>query len=68
MKNGITAGDGGVAIFPLMIGFRRAKEMLMLGEPISGTEAAEYGLINRAVPEAELDAGRTAPGARPSQR
>ncbi|MET0629091.1 MAG: enoyl-CoA hydratase-related protein [Acidimicrobiia bacterium] len=55
VKNGITAGDGGVAFFPLMIGFRRAKEMLMLGDPISGTEAAEYGLINRAVPEAELD-------------
>jgi enoyl-CoA hydratase len=56
VKNGITAGDGGVAFFPLMIGFRRAKEMLMLGDPISGTEAAEYGLINHAYPDAELDA------------
>lgn len=56
VKNGITAGDGGVAFFPLMIGFRRAKEMLMLGDPISGTEAAEFGLINYAYPDAELDA------------
>jgi enoyl-CoA hydratase len=56
VKNGITAGDGGVAFFPLMIGFRRAKEMLMLGDPISGAEAADWGLINRAVPDAELDA------------
>jgi enoyl-CoA hydratase len=55
VKNGIAAGDGGVAFFPLMIGFRRAKEMLMLGDHISGTEAAEIGLINRAVPEADLD-------------
>jgi enoyl-CoA hydratase len=55
VKNGITAGDGGVAFFPLMIGFRRAKEMLMLGDPITGKEAAEYGLINKAVPDAELD-------------
>jgi enoyl-CoA hydratase/carnithine racemase len=56
VKNGITAGDGGVAFIPLMIGFRRAKEMLMLGDAISGTEAAEIGLINHAYPEAELDA------------
>jgi enoyl-CoA hydratase len=56
VKNGITAGDGGVAFFPLMIGFRRAKEMLMLGDPISGAEAAEIGLINSAHPDAELDA------------
>lgn len=55
VKNGITAGDGGVPLFPLLIGFRRAKEMLMLGDPISGTEAADIGLINRAVPGAELD-------------
>jgi enoyl-CoA hydratase len=56
VKNGITAGDGGVVFFPLMIGFRRAKEMLMLGDPISGTEAAELGLINHAYPDEELDA------------
>jgi len=55
VKNGITAGDGGVAFFPLLVGFRRAKEMLMLGDPITGTEAAEIGLINRAVPGEELD-------------
>ena len=55
VKNGITAGDGGVALFPLMVGFRRSKEILMLGEPISGKEAADIGLINRSVPDAELD-------------
>jgi enoyl-CoA hydratase len=56
VKNGIVAGDGGVPLFPALIGFRKAKEMLMFGDPISGTEAAEIGLINRAVPEADLDA------------
>ena len=56
VKNGIVAGDGGVPLFPALIGFRRAKEMLMFGDPISGAEAAEIGLINRAVPEIELDA------------
>jgi enoyl-CoA hydratase len=56
IKNGITAGDGGVPLFPLLVGFRRAKEMLMLGEPISGKEAAEIGLINQSVPAEQLDA------------
>jgi len=56
VKNAITAGDGGVAFFPLLIGFRRAKEMLMLGDAITGSEAAEIGLINKAVPGDELDA------------
>jgi enoyl-CoA hydratase len=56
VKNGIAAGDGGVPLFPLLVGFRRAKEMLMLGEPITGKEAAEMGLINRSVPEDRLDA------------
>jgi enoyl-CoA hydratase len=56
VKNGIAAGDGGVPLFPLLIGFRRAKELLMLGEPLTGKEAAEIGLINKSVPEAALDA------------
>jgi enoyl-CoA hydratase len=56
VRNGITAGDGGVALFPLMIGFRRAKELLMLGDSLTGTEAADIGLINKAVPGDELDA------------
>lgn len=56
VKAGIAAGDGGVALIPLLIGFRRAKEMLMLGEPVTGEQAAEIGLINSSVPEPELDA------------
>src|SRR5437588_224758 len=49
VKNGITAGDGGVAFFPLMIRFRKAKEMLMLGDPISGAEAADIAERHVAV-------------------
>lgn len=33
---------------------KRAMEMLLLGEMISAAEAAEYGLVNRVVPEAEV--------------
>lgn len=40
---------------PALIGYRRAAEMLFLGEVMSATEAARVGLINRAVPLAELE-------------
>jgi enoyl-CoA hydratase/carnithine racemase len=38
------------------IGRKRALEMLLTGEPIDAAAALDYGLINRVVPEAELDA------------
>jgi enoyl-CoA hydratase len=38
------------------LGLTRAKEYALTGRPLSGTEAAEVGLINRAVPFAELEA------------
>jgi enoyl-CoA hydratase len=56
VKMGITPGDGGAVLWPLLIGFHRAKEYIMLGDPIGGREAAEIGLINRCVPDDELDA------------
>lgn len=56
VRMGIAPGDGGAALFPLLLGFHRAKEYLMLGEPIEASKAAEIGLINYCVPDAELDA------------
>lgn len=44
------------AIWPLIIGMRRAKELLYTGDTISGKEAAEMGMVNRAVPYDQLDA------------
>lgn len=55
VRMGIAPGDGGAALFPLLIGFHKAKEYLMLGEPIVAEKAAEIGLINYCVPDAELD-------------
>jgi enoyl-CoA hydratase/carnithine racemase len=40
---------------PESIGYRRAAEMLLAGEPIDATEAARIGLINHAVSDADLD-------------
>jgi enoyl-CoA hydratase len=52
---GFVAGDGGAVIWPQLIGYNRAKEYLFTGEPLVAVEAARIGLINRAVPAAELD-------------
>lgn len=50
---GLVAGDGGSLIWPQMLGFARAKRYLMLGEPITGKEAAEMGLIAASAPDKE---------------
>jgi enoyl-CoA hydratase len=52
---GLVAGDGGAVIWPQLVGYARAKEHLFTGEPLLAPEAARIGLINRAVPTAELD-------------
>ncbi|MBZ6078478.1 enoyl-CoA hydratase/isomerase family protein [Microvirga puerhi] len=55
VKVGLVAGDGGAIIWPQLIGFARAKEYLMSGTLLTASKAAEIGLINHAVPDAELD-------------
>jgi enoyl-CoA hydratase len=55
VKMGIAPGDGGAALWPFLIGFARAKEFLMTGEPIEARRAAEIGLINYCLADGELD-------------
>lgn len=53
-----------VGLFPMMLmallqrhlGRKRALELVLTGERISAARGAELGLVNRAVPRAELDA------------
>jgi 2-(1,2-epoxy-1,2-dihydrophenyl)acetyl-CoA isomerase len=48
--------DGGsTAFLPARIGYARAAEMAMLGERVPAEQALEWGLINRVVPDGELD-------------
>ncbi len=56
MSVGFTAGDGAAVIWPQLVGYARAKEWLMTGDLMTAAEAARMGLINHAVPAAELDA------------
>jgi enoyl-CoA hydratase len=54
VQAGLTAGDGGQVIWPLLVGPHRAKEYLMAGELIPAAEADRIGLVNHVVPAAEL--------------
>jgi enoyl-CoA hydratase len=56
VKVGLTAGDGGALMWPMLIGFQKAKEYLLLGDQLTAREAERLGLINYCVPAAELDA------------
>ena len=56
VRVGLAAGDGGAVIWPQAIGYARAKEYLLTGDLIKAPDAAAMGLINHAVPAAELDA------------
>lgn len=50
VKVGLVAGDGGAAIWPLLVGPSRAKEFLLTGRMIEGEEAARIGLVSTSVP------------------
>jgi enoyl-CoA hydratase len=41
--------------YPWIVGMRRAMEMMLTGDSISGIEAVECGFANRAFPAAELE-------------
>ena len=43
-------------ILPFLVGPKIAMELVLLGEPVTAERAQELGLINRLVPEAELEA------------
>ena len=53
-KRGFTPDSGATWLLPRLVGVARAKEMLLLGRPVTGADAAAWGMIHRAVPEAEL--------------
>lgn len=53
---GLSPGDGGAFLWPLFIGYARARHHLLSGEALTGAEAAAIGLIHRAVPAEQLDA------------
>jgi 2-(1,2-epoxy-1,2-dihydrophenyl)acetyl-CoA isomerase len=57
--------DGGSSLFvPTRVGMARATEMAMLGERVAATQALDWGLINRVVPDDLLHTEAVALGER----
>jgi enoyl-CoA hydratase/carnithine racemase len=55
-SRGSLPAGGATQWMPLLVGDRRAREVLLLNRPISAQQALEWGWVNRVVPRAELDA------------
>jgi len=55
-EHGSVPAGGATQWLPILVGDRRAREIVMLCEPISPLQALEWGLVNRVVPRADLDA------------
>ncbi|MBE1576422.1 enoyl-CoA hydratase/isomerase family protein [Amycolatopsis roodepoortensis] len=51
---GLSVTGAASRLLPLLVGPLKAKELLLLGERVSGTEAAELGLVNAALPVDDL--------------
>ena len=56
VQRGFSPDSGATWLATRLVGVARAKELLLLGRELTGREAAEWGLIHRAVPEADLAA------------
>jgi enoyl-CoA hydratase/carnithine racemase len=55
MQRGLLAAGGAYFRLPLLVGMRRAKELMFTGKTITAVDAEKIGLINRAVPQDMLE-------------
>jgi enoyl-CoA hydratase/carnithine racemase len=56
LEHGSVPAGGATQWLPVMVGERRAREIILLCDEIPAAQAAEWGLVNWSVPAAELDA------------
>jgi 2-(1,2-epoxy-1,2-dihydrophenyl)acetyl-CoA isomerase len=68
VRRGILPDGGGAYLLTRTLGMQRAKELVLLGDKLSATEAHALGMVNRVVPADQLEeatrelAGRLAAG------
>lgn len=55
-ERGLSLDGGGSWSLPRLIGIAKAKELVFFASKLSGSEAAEIGLVNRVVADDKLDA------------
>ena len=54
MARGFTPDSGAAWLLPRVVGMVRARKLLMLGEEISGAQAADWGIIHGSHPAGDL--------------
>ena len=54
-KIGLIPDSGGTFFLPRLIGWQRASAIMLLGEKIEAVKAEEWGMIYRAIPDAEFE-------------
>ncbi len=52
---GIMVGGGASQRLPRVVGYGKAVEMVLTGDPISADEALKYGLVTQVVPDDQLE-------------
>jgi len=55
-RRGLSVDGGSSWLLPRMIGLHRAKELAYFADILSASQAAELGLVNKVVPDDQLDA------------
>jgi len=55
-RRGLSVDFGGTWLLPRLIGLHKAKELAFFAEVVSADEAERIGIVNKVVPDADLDA------------
>ncbi|MGH0033052.1 MAG: enoyl-CoA hydratase/isomerase family protein [Myxococcota bacterium] len=55
-RRALSLDFGGSWLLPRLVGLHKAKELALFAEILDAKQASELGLVNRVVPDAELDA------------